>query len=169
MNRFLSGILTLVSIVATMTTASHIPLEGESGFSEVHSQLEERRSLRALNAPTCNTTPSPTRQEPTPMPTDCKTTPSPTIRLPLATRKPTPVPTNYKTNPSPTIQLSLATRKPTRSPTYSSVTVNEPYCLDVDKEVYDCGEPITVFSTYRKGRTLNLLVFEISSGYFHIM
>jgi hypothetical protein len=43
MNSFLSGILTLASIIATMTTAPHIPIEEESRFSDVNCQFEERR------------------------------------------------------------------------------------------------------------------------------
>ena len=84
MNKLFSGILTLASIVATTTTASHIPIERESRLSEDSSKVEGRRSLRASKAPT--------RVKKTPVPTK-KPTKTPTKRLPLATRKPTPSPT----------------------------------------------------------------------------
>ena len=80
MNRLLSGIFTLASIAATMTTASQIPIEGESRLPQNNPKLEERRGLRASKAPTrIKKTPSPTKK--------------PTKRLPLATRKPTTSPT----------------------------------------------------------------------------
>jgi hypothetical protein len=55
------------------------------------------------------------------------------------------VPTRRKKTRAPTKKatkrLPLATRKPTPSPTPS---LDAPECLVVDKEVYDCGDPITV-------------------------
>jgi hypothetical protein len=132
MNKFLSGILIIASMATTMTTANHIPFDEEFRFSDDNPQFEGRRSHHASN-----------------MHFRGKKTSSSTKRskqrFPLATRQHSPAYFDCLSTPSPsTERLSLATRTPTPYPTYSPVTPNEPYCLDVDKEVYDCGEPITV-------------------------